>query len=153
KIVWAAENGYDAVIQENTFDPAVDGGRQAVRIPVIGPLRISLHVAAALADRIGIIVPLASHIPYVWRLLRGYGMENFVSGIQPFGSYDKRLDQRKAELLGSAPGLIKGLVEGGAEITLPLGASFIPYVVSPAEVEKATGIPVLNTTAIAVNFA
>ena len=30
KIVWASENGYDAVIQSNTFDPGVDGARLCV---------------------------------------------------------------------------------------------------------------------------
>ena len=39
KIFWAAQNGYDAVISSNTFDPGVDGGRLAVDIPVIGLLR------------------------------------------------------------------------------------------------------------------
>src|SRR5256714_8058487 len=29
KIFWAQENGYDAVIQSNTFDPGVEGGRLA----------------------------------------------------------------------------------------------------------------------------
>ena len=33
KIFWAEQNGYDAVIQSNTFDPGVDGGRLAVNIP------------------------------------------------------------------------------------------------------------------------
>src|SRR5437870_8644858 len=33
KIVWAQENGYDAVVQSNTFDAAVEAARQAVRIP------------------------------------------------------------------------------------------------------------------------
>ena len=70
KIVWAAENGYDAVISSNTFDPGVDGGRLAVDIPVIGPLRTSMHAALTLADRVGITVPLASHVPYTRRILR-----------------------------------------------------------------------------------
>ena len=30
KIFWASQNGYDAVISSNTFDPGVDGGRLAV---------------------------------------------------------------------------------------------------------------------------
>src|ERR1043166_9255755 len=46
KTVWAQDNGYDAVIQSNTFDPGVEPGRLAVRIPVIGVLRTTLHVAA-----------------------------------------------------------------------------------------------------------
>ena len=56
KIFWAAQNGYDAVIGSNTFDPGMDGGRLAVDIPVIGPFRTSLHAACVLADRVGILV-------------------------------------------------------------------------------------------------
>src|SRR6266700_7992670 len=52
KIFWAAENGYDAVISSNTFDPGVDGGRLAVNIPVIGLCRVTLHAALTLADRV-----------------------------------------------------------------------------------------------------
>ena len=70
KIFWAAQNGYDAVIQSNTFDPGVDGGRLAVDIPVIGLLRTSMHAALTLADRVGITVPLPPHVPYTWRILR-----------------------------------------------------------------------------------
>src|SRR2546421_7028488 len=39
KTVWAEQHGYDAVIQSNTFDPAVEASRGAVRIPVIGVMR------------------------------------------------------------------------------------------------------------------
>src|SRR4029078_1487487 len=43
KIFWAAENGYDAVISSNTFDPGVDGGRAPGNIPVISPPHQALH--------------------------------------------------------------------------------------------------------------
>src|SRR5262249_41011397 len=82
-IFWAAENGYDAVISSNTFDPGVDGGRLAVNIPVIGLLRTSMHAALTLADRVGITVPLPGHVPYTWRILRSYGLDGFVSDIPP----------------------------------------------------------------------
>ncbi len=62
KAVWAAENGFDAVIQSNTFDPGVEASRLAVRIPVIGLLRTALHVGANLSDRIAVITPLKSDI-------------------------------------------------------------------------------------------
>src|SRR5262249_41627846 len=54
KIFWAAENGYDAVISSNTFDPGVAAGRLAVNIPVIGLHRTAMHAALTLADRVGI---------------------------------------------------------------------------------------------------
>ena len=89
KIFWAAQNGYDAVISSNTFDPGVDGGRLAVDIPVIGLLRTSMHAALTLADRVGITVPLAGHVPYTWRILRSYGLEKFISDIRPLGIYGR----------------------------------------------------------------
>ena len=153
KIVWAEENGYDAVISSNTFDPGVDGGRLTVTIPVIGPLRTSMHAALTLADRVGITVPLASHVPYTRRILRSYGLDGFVSGMKPIGIYGKNLKQRKAEIFEVTVKAIRSLVDDGAEIILPLGGAIIPYVVDPAELAQATGVQVINTKAVCVRFA
>jgi Asp/Glu/hydantoin racemase len=154
KIFWAAQNGYDAVISSNTFDPGVDGGRLAVDIPVIGLLRTSMHAACMLADRVGITVPLAPHVPYTWRILRAYGLDRFVSDIRPIGVYGKDVDQRKNEIFSITEKLIRGLVdETRAEIILPLGGALIPYVVDPADLATATGVQVLNTKAIGIRFA
>src|SRR5947209_10948362 len=154
KIFWAAENGYDAVISSNTFDPGVDGGRLAVNIPVIGLLRTSMHAALTLADRVGITVPLPGHVPYTWRILRSYGLDHFVSDIRPLGVYGKDIAQRKNEILEMTTKLIRGLIdETRAEIILPLGGALIPYVVDPSELAKATGAQVLNTKAIGIRFA
>ena len=153
KIFWAAQNGYDAVIQSNTFDPGVDGGRLAVDIPVIGLLRTAMHAALTLADRVGITVPLAPHVPYTRRILRAYGLEHFVSDIRPIGVY-QNVRQRKAEIFDITTKLIRGLVDDtGAEIIVPLGGALIPYVVDPADLAAATGVQVLNTKAIGIRFA
>jgi allantoin racemase len=153
KIVWAAENGYDAVVSSNTFDPGVDGGRLAVDIPVIGPLRTSVHAALTLADRVGITVPLASHVPYTRRILRAYGLESFITGIKPIGVYGKDVRSRKTEIFESTAKLIRSLVEDGAEIIVPLGGALIPYVVDPADLAKATGVQVINTKIVCIRFA
>src|SRR6266478_2379411 len=119
KIIWAQENGYDAVVSSNTFDPGVDGGRLAVDIPVIGPLRTSMHAALTLADRVGMTVPLASHVPYTRRILRAYGLEAFVAGMKPLGIYGAKLKERKAEIFDGTVKLIRSLIEEGAEIIVP----------------------------------
>ncbi len=153
KIFWAQENGYDAVISSNTFDPGVDGGRLAVSIPVIGPLRTSVHAAAVLADRIGITVPLPPHVPYTWKILRTYGLDRFVTDIQPIGVYTN-VQERKAEIVETTTRLIKSLVDDKrSEIIVPLGGALIPYVVDPDDLAKATGVQVLNTKAISIRFA
>jgi len=153
KIVWASENGYDAVISSNTFDPGVDAGRLAVEIPVIGPLRTTMHAGLTLADRVGITVPLASHVPYTRRILRAYGLEGFVSGIKPLGIYGAKLKERKQEIFDGTVKLIRSLIEEGAEIIVPLGGAIIPYVVDPDDLARETGVQVLNTKAICIRFA
>jgi Asp/Glu/hydantoin racemase len=152
KIFWAAENGYDAVLGSNTFDPGVDGGRLAVNIPVIGPLRTTMHAALTLADRVGVTVPLASHVPYVRRTLRAYGLEQFVGDIRPIGVYVD-VQKRKDEIFEVAVGLIRDMVSKGAEIIVPLGGALIPYVVNPDDLAAETGVQVLNTKAISIRFA
>jgi allantoin racemase len=153
KIVWAQENGYDAVVSSNTFDPGVDGGRLAVSIPVIGPLRTSMHAALTLADRVGITVPLATHVPYTKRILRAYGLESFVSGMKPIGIYGKDLKQRKAEIFDVTVKTIRSLIDEGAEIILPLGGAIIPYVVDPSDLAQAAGVQVINTKVVSIRFA
>jgi allantoin racemase len=153
KIFWAAQNGYDAVIGSNTFDPGIDGGRLAVDIPVLGPFRTTMHAATTLADKVGITVPVEGHVKYVWRLLRTMGMDRFVTDVRPIGVYGKGMKARKAELFGVTERLINGLVRDGAEIIVPLGGALIPYVVDPDDLAAATGAQVLNTKAITIRFA
>jgi Asp/Glu/hydantoin racemase len=154
KIFWAAENGYDAVISSNTFDPGVDGGRLAVNIPVIGLHRTAMHAALTLADRVGITVPLAPHVPYTWRLMRTIGLDRFVSDIRQIGIYGADISQRGTEIYDTTVKVMRGLLdETRAEILLPLGGAIIPYVVDPKDLARAVGAQVLNTKAIGIRFA
>ena len=45
------------------------------------------------------------------------------------------------------------LVAGGAQALVPLAARLIPYAVSPEEVEREIGVPVINTQAVGIRFA
>jgi Asp/Glu/hydantoin racemase len=125
-----------------------------VDIPVIGLLRTSMHAALTLADRVGVTVPLASHVPYTWRIMRSYGLDPFVTDIKPIGVYGKDIKERKDEIFGTTQRLIRHLVDDtGAEIIVPLGGALIPYVVDPQDLARATGVQVLNTKAIGITFA
>jgi Asp/Glu/hydantoin racemase len=127
KTVWAEQNGYDAVIQSNTFDPGVEQGRLAVSIPVLGILRTTLHVAANLSDRIGVTVPLPGHVPYTRRIIRMYGLEHMVTDVRSVGMYGEDMDARKDELFQRAADTMKAVVaETGPECIVPLGGALIP---------------------------
>ena len=43
--------------------------------------------------------------------------------------------------------------ETKAECIIPLGGAIIPYIVSPTDLEREVGVPVLNTKAIGIRFA
>src|SRR5437867_8981036 len=93
KVIEAERAGFDAVIQSNTFDPGVEQARLAVRIPVIGCMRCTLHTAMTLCDRIAVTVPLPGHVPYTRRILRMYGMEHFVTDVRSVGVYGETIDK------------------------------------------------------------
>ena len=51
KIIAAEREGVDAVVIDCMGDPGLKAGREAVRIPVLGPCETSMHLAAMLGQR------------------------------------------------------------------------------------------------------
>jgi len=154
KAIEAEHLGFDAVVQSNTFDPGVEASRLAVRIPVIGLLRASLHFAASICDRFGLIVPLETHMPHTMRLVQSYGMAPFVCGIRTVGLYDTGdLSGYHDAVIERTVAMGKELVAQGAQAIIPLGGKIYPYVVTPAELEPHLGVPVINTKAVGVSYA
>ncbi len=153
KIIEAERSGFDAVVQSNTFDPGVEPARLAVRIPVVGVLRASCHFAACLCDRFAFMVPLESHVPYVFRIMETYRMGHFVSDIQAVNIYEIDMSQVHNLILERAIELSRKMVAGGAQAIIPLGGLLFPYEVDPHELEKEIGVPVINTKAVGIRFA
>ena len=154
KAVWGKQQGYDAIVQSNTFDPGVEASRLAVDIPVIGLLRTALHVARVLATRIGLMVPLPGHVPYTWRLVDAYGMRDAITDIQSIDMYGVDLAERRDEVFEKAVQVITRLAsDSGAEFVIPLGAALIPYVVSVEELQAATEVPMINMSFAGIRMA
>jgi allantoin racemase len=146
--------GFDAIIQSNTFDPGVEASRLAVRIPVVGLLRASLHFTASICDRFALIVPLETHIPHTMRLVQTYGMNSFVCGIKTIGLYDTGdLFHYHDTVIERTVGVANELVQQGAQAVIPLGGKIYPYVVTPDELEPHIGVPIINTKAVGVSYA
>ena len=114
KIVWAENNGYDAVVQSNTFDPGVEAARQTVRIPVIGVFRTALHTASVLSNSIAIIAPLEEHIAYAWQIVHSYGMQGFVKNITAIGLYDENAEKRIDEIFARAVEAMRATIKTSA---------------------------------------
>jgi len=154
KVIEAEHEGFDAVMQTNTFDPGVEACRLAVRIPVVGVMRASLHFAASLCDRFAITVPLESYVPYVARTLETYRMAHFVTAIRAIELFEAGdLKDYHDVILERTVAEARALVAAGAQAIVPLAARLIPYAVAPEEVEREVGVPVINTQAVGIRFA
>ena len=121
---------------------------------MIGLLRASLHFAASICDRFGLIVPLETHMPHTMRMVQTYGMTQFVSGIRTVGLYDTGdLSGYHDVVIERTLAVGKELVAQGAQALIPLGGKIYPYVVTPEELEPHLGVPVINTKAVGVSYA
>jgi allantoin racemase len=153
KVVWAQHEGYDAVIQSNTFDPGVEAARLAVDIPVIGLMRTALHHATILSGRLALAVPFESHVAETWRIVRAYGMEHFIQAIRPVGLYPGNMRDER-ELQDKLVEVMQGMVRDvRPEMIIPLGGALVPYVIDPKVLEREVGVPVVNTKTVAIRFA
>ena len=154
KIIEAERSGFDAVVQSNTFDPGVEVARCAVRIPVVGVLRVACHFAATLCDRFGLIAPLDSHAVYAQRIIENYRMGRFVSGLKAINTYETGdLSAHHDLLLERMLAVGKELIANGAQALIPLGARLVPYVVLPLELEAELKVPVINTELVGIRHA
>lgn len=156
KVIWAERNGFDAVVQSNTFDPGVEIARLCVKIPVIGVFRAALHLAATLSSRIGVAVPLPGLVPHTRRIIQNYGMSSWVSDVRSFDMYGTaaELGANREGLKNAAISCMKSLVQDtGAESIIPLGGVLIPYILPTHEISEVIGVPVINTKAAGIRFA
>ncbi len=60
-----AASGVDAIVIDCFGDPGIAAARELLSIPVIGPGQSSLHRAATLADRFGVVSVLDSVLPII----------------------------------------------------------------------------------------
>ena len=145
---------FDAVVQFDAFVPGVEAARLAVRIPVVVFLRATCSFSATLCERFAISVPIASYIPYVWRLVETYRMEHFVTAIKVIDLFEVGdLSQYHDAILQRTITVARELIAGGAQALVPLATRLIPEAVAPDEVEREVGVPVINTQAVGIRFA
>ena len=55
KVVEVARLGYDAVVGTAFLDNGLDAARELVDIPVVGPAKTTMYMAATLANKFGVI--------------------------------------------------------------------------------------------------
>lgn len=150
----AEREGYDAVVPLGMLDLGVDGGRSAVDIPVIAPLQATLHVAAQVGDRFGIVCYHSSAIPRHRAQCQAYGMENWIAGRRASGYYVQHIADNKDKMIESFLRAARDLIEkDGAEVIIAQGITQCPVQMRPEWLTEQLGVPVVEGIGAPIRLA
>lgn len=145
----AEAEGYDAVAIACFHDPGLHEARSTVDIPVLGMCESALLAATPFGTRFGLICLHDPIIPFLRRLVDGYGYRDKVVTIQ---ALDPPVTGLELEAVYEDPSLlhtrVRDLAEScaraGAELLIPaegiLNTLFVHH-----EIAELGGIPILDT--------
>jgi allantoin racemase len=161
----AEKKGYDAVVLACFGDPGVEIARELVDIPVLGPLKTALNVAAMLGHNICVLIPELRNLGYVVReTIVGYGMQGKVivrGNNAPMPEVIGAFFEHKATgkispfIQSMVDVCVKSAEEDGTDIVV-LGCGSVKWMKDVLEAElRERGYPimVINPLATAVHVA
>jgi allantoin racemase len=82
KVKEAQEKKFDAIIIDCMGDPALEGARELVDIPVVGPCQSSMALASTISDKFSVVTVLNRVIPMLDRLAKTYGFSEKLSSVR-----------------------------------------------------------------------
>lgn len=157
RIIEAERDGMDAVIINCMGDPGMKAGREAVRIPVIGPCEATMHVASMLGHTFSVITVMKS-------LRRQFENEALIYGVRGKLASVRAVEIPVLELEHDQNRLVKALAdeaqlavdEDGAHVMI-FGCTGMAGAAKAVEEELAArgypDVPVIDSMAWAVTMA
>jgi allantoin racemase len=150
EVAAAAEaDGYDAVIIGCFGDPGLDGFREILTVPVVGPCEAGMHVAATLGHRFGIVTVLDSVVEPLRRLARIAGLDSRVATVLACDIPVLELGAHSYEPVLEG---CKAAIDAGAD-TLLLGCMSMAFLGVAERLSEELGVPVINPARTALKHA
>ena len=149
----AEAEGVAAIIIGCFSDPGLDAAREITSVPVIGPGAASLHLAAQLGTRVGIISPLAGHSGRTLARMRELGLAAVFASVRGIGMavLDLAQDRERALARISEAGRA-AVAEDGVDV-LVLGCMSMAFLDVTGELQARIGVPVVNPVIAALRTA
>ena len=83
KIIEAEKEGCDAVVIDCMGDPGLQGARECVSIPVIGPCETAMHYASIFGHKFSVLTVLERTVPLIENLSLLYGVSSKIASVTP----------------------------------------------------------------------
>lgn len=153
EVIRAEEEGFDAAYLTGEYDVGGEIARHMVKIPVVDTGPAVIHTAALLGDRLCLITIEDSLRAYTRKLLRRWGLSDFVTSLKAWNIPVSEVWHRKDEVKDLTIKICREAVEReDANVIVPLCGVFIPMITPPEEIEAAIGVPVVNTLALGLRL-
>jgi allantoin racemase len=150
----AEAEGYDAAVPLGALDLAVDSGRSAVDIPIIGPAEAMLHIACMLGDRFGLLVYSQTSLILCRRIVKRYGMRDKVVAYRESGFHLPDIAANRETVVANFVANAKSLVEEhDCDVILPMGITQCPVHVKPDWLSAQLGVPVVEGIGAPIRLA
>src|SRR5215831_7159406 len=150
----AQQRGFDALIIGCYSDPGIDALRELLTIPVIGPGAASLHLAAQLGTRIGVLTPSGRGYGRLAARLRALGLASLLASVRPVGLSVTELGLKAPGALDKAARAARAAVEEDGADALVLGCMSMAFLPGVCEaLGERVGVPIINPVSAALKTA
>lgn len=151
KVVALADEGFDAVVGSAFLDNGLDAARELVEVPVVGPAKTTLYLAATLADRFAIVMAAGDLGKHAWSRAKLAGVVDRVVDIST-------LDVTVAEFFRNPDRAVDLTAEAGRNAIEHHGAQALVLGCGAttglaAAVSERLGVPVLDPGLVALKHA
>jgi allantoin racemase len=145
------KEGFHALIPWCGGDPGLTACREAVRIPVVGPLQSSCVIASTLGYRFGVITPLSKNLKLVDQRIWNLKLQPYLARVRAVDIPVLELRKDLEDLLNLLTRLIKSMVaEDGADVIVTTCMGFFGI---SEELMKRVPVPVVDPGWAAVRMA
>jgi allantoin racemase len=145
----AEADGSDAIILGCFGDPGLDGFREILSVPIVGPCEASMHLAAQLGDSFGIVTVLDSVVGPLRKLARLAGLESRLAAVV---ACDVPVLELRDQSYVAVRTACEDAVAAGAD-TLILGCMSMAFLGVAERLSVELGVPVLNPARTALKAA
>jgi len=153
----AQEQGYDAFLIGNLFDPGLREAREIADIPIVGLGEATLQTAETMGETLGFVSINQKFEPRLHDVLKRRRMSDWVSGISSMriptmaeleaaGSDGEAVKKLCADFMAAA----EETVADGAEVVIAAGGVVMAIVADQGCFKTPSGAPILNGVAALV---
>lgn len=153
RAVQLEEEGYDAIILGCYGDPGLDGMRELVSIPIIGPGEATALMAASLGHRFSIITITESVVAATYRQIRNVGVGEKLASVRVVGIPVLELHEDRERTIEATVEQGRKAIEQDRADTLIVGCMSMGFLEIAEAAGAELGVPCLNPARVALKFA